>query len=404
MTPVVIVGGALANKPHNGGEAWVRMSWAAGLRRLGFDVYFVEQIAAASCTDAAGHPAAAGASAQRRYFDDVTRAFGLADRSALVVTGGGGSGAETVCAGVPWDALLRAASGCELLVNISGHLTCRPLLDRVRRRAYVDIDPGFTQFWHADPATPFEVAGHDHYFTIGENIGDADCPIPTAGVAWQTVRQPVVLDDWPVVPAPRPNRFTTVASWRGAFGPVDFGGRRFGLKVHEFRKVLDLPGRLGGTTPAVYRTAAEFELALAIHPADAADLAALERNHWRVVSPAAVAADPAAFRDYVQGSGAEFSVAQGIYVDTNSGWFSDRTVRYLAAGRPALVQQTGFAGHLPTGEGLLAFATADEAAAGAESILRDYDRHAQAARAIAAEFFDSDRVLGRFLAAAGVGL
>lgn len=401
MTPVVIVSGALANKPHNGGEAWVRMSWATGLRRLGCDVYFVEQISPHTLTDAAGRPAAPDASVQRRFFEDVTRAFGLADRSALLVTGGR---AETVCAGVSWDRLLRAASGCELLVNISGHLTSRPLLDRVRRRAYVDIDPGFTQFWHADPATPFEVAGHDHYFTIGENIGRADCPIPTGGIAWRGVRQPVVLDDWPVVPAARPGRFTTVANWRGAFGPVNFGGRRFGLKAHEFRKVLDLPALVARITPAAAGATAEFELALAIHAADVADLTALERSRWRVVSPASVAANPADFRRYVQGSGAEFSVAQGIYVDTNSGWFSDRTVRYLAAARPALVQQTGFDRHLPTGEGLMAFTTVDEAAAGAEAVVRDYERHGRAARALAAEFFESNRVLARFLADAGVGL
>ena len=408
MNPVVIVAGALANKPFNGGEAWVRMSWATGMRRLGYDVYFVEQIDPAACTDSAGRPADAAASVQRQFFAEVARAFGLAGRAALVATGGP---APAVCEGVPWHDLLRAAAEAELLVNISGHLTLRPVLDAVRRRAYVDIDPGFTQFWHADPATPFEVAGHDAYFTIGENIGDPACPIPTGGVAWRTVRQPVVLDDWPVVPAIRPNRFTSVASWRGAFGPVEYGGRRFGLKVHEFRKVLDLPDRgsrtagsaAGEAAGAASAAPAEFELALAIHPADAADRAALERNRWRLVDPAAVAADPASFRRYVQGSGAEFSVAQGIYVDTASGWFSDRTVRYLSAGRPALVQQTGFGRHLPTGEGLLAFTTVDEAAAGAAAILGDYDRHSRAARAVAAEFFDADRVLPRFLAEAGVG-
>ncbi|HEY1381198.1 MAG TPA: hypothetical protein VGF55_30640 [Gemmataceae bacterium] len=368
---VVIVAGALANKPGNGGEAWVRLSWVRGLQRLGCDVYFVEQVAS-------------GAGPDREYFRAVTDRFALAGRAALVC----GEAYE----GLSWDRLLAAAGSAELLVNISGHLTLAPLLDRIRRKAYVDLDPGFTQFWHADPATPFAVGGHDFYFTVGQNIGSPDCPMPTGGIPWRPVRQPVVLADWPVCGDGRPDRFTTVASWRGAFGPVTFAGRTYGLKVHEFRKVIGLPRRSPHT----------FEIALDIHPADAKDRSALVENGWRLVAPADVAADPDAFRRYVQTSGAEFSVAQGVYVETNSGWFSDRTVRYLASGKPALVQDTGFGRHLPVGAGLVAFRTADEAVAGADAIVRGYERHCRAARAIAETYFDSDKVLGRFLEEVGV--
>src|SRR5205823_3798900 len=147
---------------------------------------------------------------------------------------------------------------------------------------------------------------------------------------------------------------------------------------------------------------AAFEIALDIHAGDAKDLSALRANGWRVTDPLAVAGTPAAFRRYIQQSAAEFSVAQAIYVEKNSGWFSDRTVRYLASGKPALVQDTGFGRHLPVGEGLVTFRTLDEAAAGAERILADYERHCRAARAIASEFFDSDKVLGRFLREVGV--
>jgi hypothetical protein len=164
------------------------------------------------------------------------------------------------------------------------------------------------------------------------------------------------------------------------------------LKVHEFRRFLPLPRRAPGA----------FELALNIHPADAEDRQALEAHGWRLTDPGHASADPDAFRRFVQGSGAEFSVAQGIYVDTNSGWFSDRTVRYLASGKPALVQDTGFSRNLPVGEGLLAFRTLEEAVAGAESITRDYEHHSRAARAVAEEFFDSDRVLGRLVEQAGI--
>jgi hypothetical protein len=384
---VVIVAGALANKYRNAGEAWVRLSWVAGLRRLGFDVYFVEQIGREACVDARGVLTEFADSVNLDWFRSATRQFGLADRSALVYSGG------EQCAGVSWPRLLEAADSAELLVNISGHLTLEPLLGRIRRTAYVDLDPGFTQFWHADPDTPFTLAEHTHYFTVGENVGCADCPIPSSGIRWRPVRQPVLLESWPVVPATDRRRFTTVASWRGAFGPVSVGGRTYGLKVHEFRKILPLPRLARAPT---------FEVALDIHPADARDLAALRENGWRVVEPGAVAGDPDAFRRYVQGSGAEFSVAQGIYAQTNSGWFSDRTVRYLASGKPALVQDTGFGRHLPTGAGLLAFRTLDEAAAGAEAILRDYDTHCRAARALAEDYFDSDKVLSRLLEEVGI--
>jgi hypothetical protein len=402
---VVIVSGPLANKVRNGGHTWERLSWAVGLRRLGFDAYFVEQIAPEACVDAAGKVTGFEESINAEWFRAVTRWFGFGERAVLVCGGG------ERCIGATWPRLLEIAEDAALLVNIGGHITLAPLLERVRCKAYVDVDPGFTQFWQADPGTRFEFGGHDFYFTIGENIGTPGCPIPTGGLRWRPTRQPVVLADWPVASvgqaalpvrdagADRQGclshdaRFTTIASWRGGFGPVQFGGRTYGLKVHEFRKVLPLPGRVA---------AAAFEIALDIHPGDAKDLAALREHGWRIVEPRAVAASPAAFRDYVQGSGAEFSVAQGIYVDTNSGWFSDRTVRYLASGKPVLVQDTGFRQQLPTGEGLVSFRTLEEAVAGAERIVGDYDAHCRAARQIAEEHFDSDRVLRRFMEEVGV--
>jgi hypothetical protein len=382
----IVVSGALANKPLNGGEAWVRLSWVRGFQRLGFRVVLVEQIAPRACVDASGAPAAFEDSVNLAYFRSVVEWAGLNGSAALVY------GENAACEGLAWGELLDVAASAELLVNISGHLTLAALFDRFRRTAYVDIDPGFTQFWHADGTAPLRP--HDHYFTIGENIGAADCLIPTGGLRWRHVRQPVVLDDWPLAPAPSPPRFTTVASWRGPFGRVAFGGRTYGLKLHEFRKVIGLPRR----------AAAEFELALDIHPAEVNDLALLRDNGWRLVDPKQAAATPEAFRKYVEASGAEFSVAQGIYVDTHSGWFSDRTTRYLASGKPALVQDTGFSRNLPCGEGLVPFLTVEEAAAGAERIVHDYTNHCAAARAVAEECFDARVVLKRVLEDVGVGI
>ena len=382
----VVVSGAIANKYLNGGAVWTRLSWILGFKLLGFRVVFVEQIDRASCVDAAGDVADFESSATLAYFRRIVEQFGLAGSAALIYEGG-----EQVW-GMTQSELLAVAEAADLLVNITGHLTQEPLLRRLRRKAYVDLDPGYTQFWHAAGNLGPHLTGHDVYFTVGENIGSPGCSSPTGGIPWQPVRQPVVLEHWPVSLQGDRDRFTTIASWRGPYGRVEYDGRTFGLKAHEFRKFVALPGHVPQA----------FEIALDIHPADVNDLELLRGHGWRIVDPKQVVPDPPAFRSYVQESGAEFSVAQGIYVETDSGWFSDRTVRYLASGKPALVQDTGFSRNLPTGEGLLAFQTLDEAIDGARRIARDYDRHCRAARALAERYFSADVVLRDLADRAGI--
>ncbi|HEX6189554.1 MAG TPA: hypothetical protein VFZ40_15845 [Pyrinomonadaceae bacterium] len=381
----VIVSGAIANKHQQGGEAWVRLSWALGLRRLGFQVFFIEQIASDVCVDKAGVKATFEDSENLHYFKTTIEQFGLAGSAALVYKNG-----EEVW-GTTQSELVDRAASADLLVNISGHLSLEWLMSRLRRKVYVDIDPGFTQFWHTDPNTQFRLKGHDFYFTIAENIGAAECSIPQGDLQWRKTRQPVVLDDWPVSCSSE-HPFTTIANWRGPFGTINAGNRAFGLKVHEFRKFVDLPRQ----------SSQKFQIALNIHPSDNRDREMLIEHGWQIKDPLSMCNGPHAFRQYVQNSAAEFSVAQGIYVDTNSGWFSDRTVRYLASGKPALVQDTGFSKNLPVGEGLIAFRTLEEAVAGAESIARNYEKHARAARALAEEYFDSDKVLKELLNEVGV--
>ena len=372
---VAVIAGALANKPGQSGEAWVKLSWIRGLERLGIDVWFVEQLAESM----------AGDDRARAWFEDVVDRFELADRAALLAAG------ESIV-GPSVDDLVAVAAEATL-VNISGHLTFPRLFAAFRRRVLVDIDPGFTQFWHQEGLAGANVEGHDVYFTIGELIGTDGCPIPTGGIEWHPVRQPVVLEDWPVTDIGEAERFTTIATWRGPYGSVEVGGRTYGLKLHEFRKFIELPRR----------SAHRFEIALDIHPGDDRDLGAMKDHGWTVVDPQQVAGDPDALRAYIQGSGAEFSAAQGMYVDTASGWFSDRSVRYLASGKPVLVQDTGFSRVLPTGDGLIGFRTLEEAIAGADGIVARYPEHAAAARRIAEEHFDSDTVLRRFCEQAGIG-
>jgi hypothetical protein len=383
---LIVIAGALANKPGNGGAAWTRLSWALGLKRLGCDVYFIEQIAPAACADVSGTRCELEQSVNAAYFTQVLTRFGLHGSSALV------SGADGRTIGLNMHDLVQVAETADLLVNISGHLTFDTLKARFRRRAFIDLDPGYTQYWHAQGLAEQQLREHHAYFSVGENIGALDCRVPVGDIPWRPIRQPVVLDEWPVSRTASAARFTTVASWRGPYGRVSHDGRQFGVKAHEFRKFAPLPTL----------TDHAFEIALEADPADGRDVESLRSQAWTVVDPACVAGDPLAFRQYIQGSAAECSVAQGIYVDTRSGWFSDRTVRYLASGKPALVQDTGFGRTYPTGQGLVPFRTLDEAVRGADDIMRDYAGHARAARAIAEEYFDSAKVLTGLLANMGV--
>jgi hypothetical protein len=369
----IVVAGALAAKPGNGGEAWVRLSWVLGLRRLGHNAWLFEE--ADMATVEAG----------RAFFEQETRRHGLESRAVLLGPGGpiGAASAAQV------EELAAAAA---LLVDISGNLRDRGLVDRFRRRAYVDLDPGFTQLWQAQGQLGDQLEGYDRYFTVGLNLGAPDCSIPSCGIEWVPLPPPVLLEEWTPSPSRGGDRFTTVATWRNPFGAPEADGRSFTLKHHELRRFADLPGRAAG----------RFEIALDIHPAEAGEVDRLRERGWTVVDPSSVAADTDAFRDYVRGSGAEFSVTQGVYAETRSGWISDRTAHYLAAGRPAVVQETGLPDGYRADAGMLTFSDIDGAAAAVERILGAYDEHAAAARDFAERAFDSDLVLAKMLATMGV--
>ena len=315
---VVVVGGALANKSFNGGEAWVRLNWLLGFRQLGFDVYLMEQIDRAACVDNAGRVTPFEQSVNVAYFRQVIERFGLTGSAALICEDG------AQIEGLTETDLFEVAQTADLLVNISGNLRWPALFRRFRRTAYLDIDPGFTQIWHASGTDGLRLEEHDLHYTIAENIGTLGCSVPTDGIRWRPTRQPVVLEQWPIGTPDAPDRFTTVTTWRGPFGKVAYDGKTFGLKLHEFRKFIALPEHVPQTC----------ELALSIDPADHRDRHLLERHGWQIVDPRVAAGGPEAFRRYVQASGGEFSVAQGVYVETHSGWFSDRTTRYLASGKP----------------------------------------------------------------------
>ena len=377
MRKSIVIAGSVAQKPGRGGHTWVFLQYLLGFRKLGWDVLFVDRLDPDMCVDVAGRRVAATESANVRYLADVMRRFGF-DRDFAVVCDGG---ASTI--GLTRPQLIERVRSSAALINVMGFLNDEEILAAARRRIFLDIDPGFGQMWHALGLRDL-FQGHDAHVTIAENIGHPGCGIPTCGIAWTTTRQPVVLEQWPYVDSDGSGPITSVVSWRGAYGPLTYAGHTYGLRAREFRKFATLPQSCEG----------RFELALDIHAGDAADLDLLRTHRWSLVAPADVAGDPWRYRDYIGRSAAELMIAKGMYVDTRSGWISDRSICYLASGRPVVAQDTGLANLLPIGEGLVTFTSCDEAIDAIRAVRREPARHRRAARRLAETHFDSSRVLG----------
>jgi hypothetical protein len=302
------------------------------------------------------------------------------ERVPYCVLGADGSGR----AGLSRAEALARMRDARFLLNVMGFVRDSEVLAAARRRVFLDIDPGFGQVWR-ELGLADVFAGHDDFVTVGRNVGRDGCGVPTCGLRWLTIPHPVVLARCPVVDGG--DAFTSVGSWRGPYDAIEYQSRHLGLRVHEFRKLVDLPRRVE----------APFRVALEMDPSDQADLDRLRDTGWQLVDPREVAANPEVYLRFVQSSLAEFTVAKGIYVELRSGWLGDRTACYLASGKPALVQDTGLAPLYPLGEGLTSFSTLDEAAAGAQAILSDYRAHAAAARRMAETEFDARIVLSRLL-------
>jgi hypothetical protein len=377
----ILVSGMMARVPHQGGATWAVLQYILGLRRLGHDVTFVETLPSESLVPEGTSP---DRSANASYFRSVTRRYGLDDRASLLVAGTKDS------VGITYSQLARIANDADLVLNVSGALRDEALLMSVPRRVYVDLDPTFTQLWHSCEGVDMGLEAHTHFVTVGLALGSPSCPVPTCGRHWMTTLQPVVLEQWPPATLPPSTAFTTVGNWR-SYGSIRCREFFYGQRAHSLRRLLTLPAL----------TREHFRLALAIDPGDADDVAALRAHGWHVVDPQTAAATPHEYQGFIRDSKAELGVAKEGYVISRCGWFSDRSACYLASGRPVLAQDTGFGDYLPTGKGLLAFSTVEDAALGVKEINGDHALHAGAARALAEEYFDSDKVLGALLDALG---
>lgn len=379
----VVFSGMIASDPYHGGATWAVLQYVLGLKKLGHEVMFVEPMKVSSQRPPRVPLAA---SENVAYFREVTRQFGIERCSALLIEGS----RETV--GMAYDDILRFAKRADLLINVSGMLTDPALLEAIPRRAYLDLDPAFIQVWHHTYGIDMRFAAHTHFVTIGQRLGLDGCPVPTCGREWLKTQQPVVLDEWPWTEPREAADLTTIGNWRG-YGSVEFEGQHYGQKAHSLRQFIALPRF----------TKEKLAPALAIHPAEESDLAALSDNGWTVQNPSRVAPSPSTYRRFIQQSKAEFGIAKSGYVASRCGWFSDRSCCYLASGRPVIAQQTGFQEFLPVGRGLFAFETMEHILAAIEELRSNYRRHALAAREIAEEHLESGMVLSRLLEQVGLG-
>jgi len=381
MRDIIVIAGAIARRPRCGGHAWVFLQYLLGFRRLGWEVLFLDELEVLP----GENPRSSNLHEGAVELVGIMKHFGLGEHFSLDIGGG------QVILGLPRGEVIERVGRCAFLLNVMGYLRDEDILGRAPRRVFLDIDPGFPQIWHEEGLADV-FRGHDDFVTIGENIGREGCEIPTCGLRWLTTPQPIVLEHWTSHPPAESGRWTSVMSWRGAFGPLTHRGKVYGLRPQEFRKFATLP-RLSGRP---------FEIALDIHPDEGRDIALLAENGWELVAPSRVAGDPRSYRDYIRASRAEFMVSKNLYVGMRTGWLSDRSLCYLASGRPALVQDTGLKGLYPSDSGLLTFSDLDEALGGVEAVESDYPRHSRSARAIAEELFDSDGVLRRLLGKLGI--
>ncbi|HEY6156602.1 MAG TPA: hypothetical protein VIV88_04075 [Gemmatimonadales bacterium] len=368
----------VANFPDGGGHFWVYMQYAQGLRRLGCDVYWLEQFRPPD--DRAAETRMLSA-----FFERLGR-FGLEGKALLYARDrGAAAGTDALrFVGGEWSDAERVLRQADLLLNF--HYAIDPrLLGCARRTALVDIDPGLLQFWIS--TGQLSVAPHDCYLTTGETVGTPAARFSDCGLQWHHIRPPVCLDLWPFTYDPHAEAFTTVSSWSTTdWLKVTENGKtvlRENTKRVAFLQFESLPRH----------TRQPLELALYTDERDAADLACLTQNGWRVRHSRDVAGSPEAYRSYVQGSRGEFSCAKASCMTFQNAWVSDRTVCYLASGKPVVVQDTGPSSSLPNGEGMFRFSSVDEAARALDAINSDYGRHCHAARHIAETQFDSKRIL-----------
>ncbi|MSO88962.1 MAG: glycosyltransferase family 1 protein [Rhodospirillaceae bacterium] len=372
-----------------GGVAWDYLQYAIGLRRLGHDVYYHEGTGAWPY-----QPRERARSADGSYSASFFKAFfernapDLAERWHYFHL-------DQTSYGMDMTSFEAVARTADLWLNVSGASPFPIFLNPRCVKAFIDTDPGYNQIvlserfpwsWNV-PEWSCGVASHDRYFTYAENIRSADCSVPKLRYDWTPTRMPIVSSLWThIAPAPEKAPWTTVMTWNDFKGPLTYRGARYYSKDAEFGRLIDLPRGAGGGLA--------FKLAIGgkYPPVMRAQV-----GGWETIDGPTATLTPEDYRLFLAGSRGEISTAKHVYVAMRTGWFSCRSACYMAAGRPVVVQDTGFPAALPVGLGVVPFTTKEEAIAGIQAVEADYPRHARAAREIARDYFDSDRVLSQLI-------
>ncbi len=373
----IIIGVGIASYPvAAAGNTWAFLQWVLGFRAAGWDVWIVEEIDSTKCIDDNYQKIACDQSANRRHWNNTLAEFGLSEQATLLID----HKAENR------DTLLRFAKEADLFLNISGHFKERDILHATRHRVYVDPDPAFTQIWAEVYHSNMNFAGHDSFVSVGLRMGAMDCRAPSLGFDWIPTLPPVNLDYWtnpePIAPG---GHWTTVTHWYG-YPAIEYRGEWYDNKSIEFTKLLPLPGKTGEP----------IEIATDLTP-DLQEYQDFTKAGWHLSLAKPLNTPWQKYRDYLATSRGEFCVAKNGYVRSRCGWFSDRSVCYLALGRPVILQETGWSEFLPAGEGLFAFTDLDSAAASLNKVGKDPAKQGRAARKIAEKYCAAPVVVNRLL-------
>jgi hypothetical protein len=368
------------------GVTYQFLHYLLALRRLGYDPYYIED-SGRWVYDPALNDLSPDAGGNVAAVAPILEAHGFGNRWAFR-----GRYPDGQCYGMSDAEILDLYRTADAFLNVTGAQEIRDEHMQCPRRIYVESDPFASQVKVAngDAATIAALNAHDTHFTFGENIGQPDCGIPVERYRWLPTRQPVAMDLWRDGALLDDAPYTTITTWHNTGKDVEYRGERYyWTKDREFERFIDLP----------LRRSVPFELAVGV---DDAVRTRLEDNGWRLRRSVDLSASIDDYRRYIQGSRGEFTVARDQYVRPRTGWFSDRTACYLAAGRPVITEDTGFGKFIPTGRGLFAFTTMDDVLAAVDAIESDYDGHCRAAAEIGAEYFGAERVVGSLMQRAGL--
>ncbi len=386
---VVVATRGVSGLPQFAGNTWAFLQYVVGLGRLGVETYWVDHQPkldprlAAENGRSRPHADCHSVDYAHNRFHELAQRFGFDGRYCILYDG------EATDLGMSAADFGELAGEADLLLNFAGPLPPSSPLLAIDRRAYLDLDPCFTQIWAQQ--LDLGLDSYQFFFTVGQNVGRPEFTISTLGIEWEAILPPVVLDLWPARIDPTCERLSTIGDWHGS-QYAQFEGELYAGKREEFMRFLELPKR----------ARRPIELALCMFQDDYDDLGLLLRNDWVVRDPFLYAGDLESYREFIQFSRAEVSVAKAGYVRSRSGWFSDRTACYLASGKPAVVQSTGLESRLPTRMGLLTFETVDEACAALDALDDAYLDHCEAARQLAETYFDARIVLGSILDRVGL--